>query len=104
MRDNPGSSIQPNRLRHMAPIPSCTEEKYIWIHDLGRGKTINKRVALIAGPRTTETTINTDDYPEYAAIDNGVFALSSAAVGGLMEHLSHEEISYLRLVRTDPPA
>jgi len=76
MVDNPGSN-QPKRLRHMAPIPSCTEEKYIWIHDLGRGKAINKRVALIAGPRTTETTINKDDYPEYDAIDNGVFALTS---------------------------
>jgi len=100
MVDNPDSK-QPKRLRHMAPIPSCTEEKYIWIHDLGRGKAINKRVALIAGPRTTETTINIDDYPAYNAIDNGVFALTSATVCGLMEHLAHEQVSYLRLVHTN---
>ena len=85
------------RLRHVHPIPSCTEEKYVCVSTAGHGRFIH-RVALIPGLRTTETLINLDDFPVYAAVDDAQFVLTANTVKGLMEHLSNEKVSYLRLV------
>ena len=68
------------------------------VHD--HSLTMRRRVAMIAGSNTVETVINQGQHPVYPALDTGVFSLSSADVGGLMERLAHEEISYLCRVHT----
>jgi hypothetical protein len=72
------------RLRHMAPIPTCTERRY-------------SRMAMVPGDNTVRTSIHLGQHT-YPFLDTGVFALTAEQVTGLMEALAREDTSFLRTV------